>query len=412
MSFFKSTQVLYILLAFGFIKVAAQSNESIIGEISELVKENNVVINEDEGTIYIPLKPGSKLSAFDSLFQLTPDITISKIGSQDFSDGTVEYVISNSDGKSKSFSVTASIDGNPVLDGYYADPEILFSRKDGKYYLYPTSDGFDGWSGTYFETFSSNDLINWKKEGTILDLNKDVSWADRNAWAPTIAEKEINNEYKYFYYFTAAQKIGVAVANDPVGPFVDSGKPLINFKPIGINRGQEIDPDVFTDPKTGKSYLYWGNGYLAVSELSDDMLSIDTANIKVLTPDGTFREGTEVFYRNGKYYFMWSENDTRSPNYRVRYAIADSPLGPLTIPENNIVIEKDPDQGIYGTGHNSVIKAQESDDWFIVYHRFTRPKGIDMGRSAGFNREVCIDKMTFDGNKVPFVKGIFGMKYF
>src|SRR5690606_41469318 len=47
---------------------------------------------------------------------------------------------------------------NPVLEGYYADPDIIYSHKHKKYYLYPTSDGFDGWGGYYFKTFSSDNL--------------------------------------------------------------------------------------------------------------------------------------------------------------------------------------------------------------------------------------------------------------
>ncbi len=288
------------------------------------------------------------------------------------------------------------VENNPVLEGYYADPDILYSNKTHKYYLYPTSDGFDGWGGYYFKTFSSENLKDWNDEGVILDLKKDVSWADRNAWAPCIIEKKVRNKYKYFYYFTAAQKVGVAVADDPAGPFIDSGKPLINFKPKGVKGGQEIDPDVFTDPKTGKSYLYWGNGYMAVVELNKDMVSIKKNTIKVMTPDHTFREGAYVFYRKGLYYFLWSDGDTRSENYKVRYATATSPVGPLTIPDNNIILEKAPEKGIYGTGHNSVIEVPGKDEWYIVYHRFERPNGIKMGDSAGFHREVCIDKMEFD----------------
>ena len=80
----------------------------------------------------------------------------------------------------------------------------------------------------------------------ILDLKKDVSWADRNAWAPSIIEKkDKNGNYKYYYYFTAAQRIGVAVADHPTGPFVDSGKPLIDKFPEGMDRGQNIDPERF-----------------------------------------------------------------------------------------------------------------------------------------------------------------------
>ncbi|MNX75625.1 Arabinoxylan arabinofuranohydrolase precursor [compost metagenome] len=188
----------------------------------------------------------------------------------------------------------------------------------------------------------------------------------------------------------------MAVADKPEGPFVDSGKPLVDKLPEGVSGGQQIDPDVFTDPQTGKSYLYWGNGYMACAELNEDMISIKPESIKVMTPDDTFREGTTVLFRNGKYYFLWSEDDTRSENYRVRYGISDSPVGKITIPKNNLVIAKDKEAGIYGTGHNSVIQIPGKDEWYIVYHRFNYPKGITMGDAAGFNREVCIDKLEFD----------------
>lgn len=303
-------------------------------------------------------------------------------------------------GKPEKFSANIP---NPVLKGFFADPYALYSHKTNKYYIYPTSDGYDGWSGTYFKTFSSETLSEWKDEGIILDLNKDVSWADRNAWAPCIIEKKSGNGYKYYYYFTAAQKIGVAVADDPAGPFIDSGKPLIDFKPEGVRGGQEIDPDVFSDPVTGKNYLYWGNGYMAVAELNDDMISIKKNTVKIMTPDKTFREAIHVFYRNGTYYFLWSEDDTRSENYRVRYATSKSPAGALTIPENNLILSKNPDKGIYGTGHNSTLKIPGRDEWYIVYHRFFRPEGIKWGDAAGFHREVCIDRMEFneDGSIKP-----------
>nr|WP_321452975.1 family 43 glycosylhydrolase [uncultured Carboxylicivirga sp.] len=305
----------------------------------------------------------------------------------------------------QAFTANIQLGSNPVLKGYYADPDVLYSHKTNKYYIYPTSDGFDGWSGTFFKTFSSKDMVNWKDEGVILDLKKDVKWADRNAWAPCIIEKKVGKKYKYYYYFTAAQKIGVAVANKPEGPFKDSGKALIAERPEGVNGGQEIDPDVFQDPVTKKSYLYWGNGYMAVAELNDDMVSIKPNTTKVITPDNTFREGTTVLYRDGSYYFLWSEDDTRSANYRVRYGVSKSPVGPITIPDHNLILKRDDSKGIYATGHNSVIQVPGKDEWYIVYHRFQRPDGIKMGDAAGFHREVCIDRMQFNekGAIVPVV---------
>lgn len=379
---------------------------------SNSIKKNNIVLDTVNSTVYLPVKPGTNLASFDPEFDKGLDVVISPKGPYNFSNGPVKINVSVGGKTAKTYSVTVSEDHNPVLNGYFADPEILYSNKTKKYHLYPTSDGFTGWSGNFFKSFSSPDLVNWTDDGVIIDLPKNVTWAKRNAWAPTIAEKKVNGDYKYFYYFTAAQKIGVAVADLPNGPFKDSGKPLIAKRPNGVRGGQEIDPDVFTDPQTGKSYLYWGNGYMAVAPLNDDMISIDTNAIKVITPDNTFREGAEVFYRNGKYYFLWSEDDTRSENYRVRYGYSDSPTGKIIIPKDNLILAKDPNLAIFGTGHNSVIQVPGKDEWYIVYHRFTRPNGITMGDAAGYNREVCIDKMEFnaDGSIKKVTPTLTGIK--
>jgi len=105
-----------------------------------------------------------------------------------------------------------------------------------------------------------------------------------------------------------------------------------------------------------------------------------------------------VFSRKGVYYFMWSEGDTRDENYRVRYATSTAPLGAFTISKDNLVIAKNPKVGIYGTGHSSVLQIPGKDEWYIVYHRFNYPKGITQGSAAGYNREVCIDKMEFNAD--------------
>ncbi len=382
---------------------------------SEMVKTCNVAIDSDKGTVRLPVKRGTDMSKLDPGFKAFAGVSIAPTGQQDFSKGPVEYSIGIKGQEPIVFQVKATEDHNPVLDGYYADPDILYAEKTGKFYIYPTSDGFTGWSGTYFKTFSSDNLVDWKDEGVILDLKTDVNWTDRNAWAPCIIEKKIEGQYKYFYYFTAAQQVGVAVADDPTGPFTDSGKPLISHRPEGVKGGQQIDPDVFSDPISGQDYLYWGNGYMAVAELNEDMVSIKEDTVKVMTPDRTYREGSHVLYRKGKYYFLWSEDDTRSENYCVRYATASTPTGPLDIPKDNLVIAKDPEAGIYATGHNSTIQIPGTDEWYIVYHRFTYPKGIGMGRSAGYHRETCIDKLRFDeSGKIiqaqPTLEGIVPIK--
>ena len=360
------------------------------------IKKTNIKVDDATKQVHLPVTIGTNLTSFKPYFTKYAGVTVKPKTAQDFTKGAVKYTVKITGQPAETWSVKASVANNPALNGFYADPDVMYSEKTLKYYIYPTSDGFDGWSGTYFKTFSSPDLVNWTDEGIILDLEKDVSWANRNAWAPCIIEKKIGDSYKYYFYFTAAQKIGVAVSDNPTGPFVDSGKALIDKLPIGVSGGQQIDPDVFTDPQTVKSYLYWGNGYMACAELNADMISIKEESIKVMTPDNTFREGTTVFVRNGKYYFLWSDDDTRSENYKVRYGTSDSPTGKINIPQNNLVIAKDKEAGIYATGHNSVIQIPGKDEWYIVYHRFNYPKGITMGDAAGFNREVCIDKMEFD----------------
>jgi arabinoxylan arabinofuranohydrolase len=393
----------------------ANTGDIMLSATNRQIKKNNMVVDITARKLQLMVTAGTDLRKFDPGFNIFPGIKLMPNTPQDFTKGAVKYTVTIGDKKPQVYNVTAHETHNPIVNGYYADPEILYAEKDGKFYLYPTSDGFDGWSGNYFKAFSSTNLVNWKDEGVILDLPKDVSWSKKNAWAPCIIEKKINGSYKYFYYFAAGQKIGVATADSPTGPFVDLGKPLIDKLPEGVKGGQQIDADVFSDPKTGKNYLYWGNGYMAGAELNEDMVSLKPNSTKILTPDKHYNEGTYVIYRNGVYYFMWSENDTRSPDYTVHYGTSDSPLGTIKVPQNNTVITKNVAAGIYGTGHNSVIQVPGKDEWYIVYHRFTYPKGITMGDAAGYNREVCIDKLTFtaDGaieQVIPTHQGISPVK--
>ena len=295
---------------------------------------------------------------------------------------------------------------NPILPGFHADPEILFSKQTGKYYIYSTTDGQPGWGGWYFTVFSSTDLKEWKDEGVMLDLRStQVSWANGNAWAPCIEEKLIDGKYKYFFYYSGnpvkggGKEIGVAIADHPTGPFKDLGHPIITKSPTG--HGQQIDVDVFTDPVSGKPYLYWGNGYMAGAELNPDMVSVKRNTITVMTPEGgtlkdyAFREAAYVFYRKGLYYFLWSVDDTGSPNYHVAYGTSTSPLGPIKVAKDPIVLIQDAKKEIYGPAHNSVIRVPGTDEWYIVYHRINK-NFIDREKGPGWHREVCIDKLEFN----------------
>lgn len=291
---------------------------------------------------------------------------------------------------------------NPVLPEFHADPEILYSEKTGKYYIYSTTDSFPGWGGTYFTCYSSPDLKNWDYEGVILDVSTpQVPWANGNAWAPAIEEKKINGEYKYFFYFSAnpnadnGKQIGVAIADNPTGPFTAVDKPIVTSSPVG--HGQQIDVDVFTDPTSGKSYLYWGNGYMAGAELNDDMISIKPETVTVMTPEGgsladyEYREAPYVIFRDGTYYFLWSVDDTGSPNYHVAYGTSKSPLGPIEVAESPVILSQKGDK--IGTAHNAALQIPGTEDWIVVYHRINPAYKND---SPGIHREVCIDRLQFN----------------
>ena len=104
-----------------------------------------------------------------------------------------------------------------------------------------------------------------------------------------------------------------------------------------------------------------------------------------------------MFYRNGIYYFMWSVDDTGSANYHVAYGTSKSPLGPITVAKEPIVIQQDPAHAIYGTAHNSVINVPGTDEWYIVYHRINK-YFIKADEQPGVHREVCIDRMEFNAD--------------
>src|SRR5688500_16349814 len=135
--------------------------------------------------------------------------------------------------------------GNPVFEGWYADPEgVIFGER---YWIYPTySAPYD--EQTFFDAFSSRDLVNWTKHPRILTKDE-IKWARRAMWAPSVIEKG----GKYYLFFGANDiqndkqlgGIGVAVADSPKGPFKDHlGKPLVDkFH----NGAQPIDQFVFKD---------------------------------------------------------------------------------------------------------------------------------------------------------------------
>lgn len=310
---------------------------------------------------------------------------------------------------------------NPIVAGWYADPEIrVFGDR---YWIYPTysdhgetpdvSQHFNEQQKklreqktvrpsyhfqTFFNVFSSPDLVHWTKHPHALDV-ENISWAAYAVWAPSAIEKD----GRYYLFFGANDiqsndqlgGIGVAVSDRPEGPFKDAiGKPLIN---AFHNGAQPIDQFVFRDDD-GQHYLYYGGWkHCNVVRLGDDLTSIlpfaDGTTYKEITPPG-YVEGSFMVKRKGVYYLMWSEGGWTGPDYSVAYAMGPSPTGPFKpmgkILQQDFRIAR-------GAGHHSVVNVPGTDDWYIAYHR--RP----LDQTSGERRQLAIDRMTFnaDGTIAP-----------
>lgn len=297
--------------------------------------------------------------------------------------------------------------GNPIFQGWYADPEgAVF---ENRFWVYPTySDDFE--KQVFLDAFSSPDLVNWTKHHRIIDTTI-ISWARQAIWAPSIIEK--NKKYYLFFGANDIQRpgrpsydpqndinhfggIGVAIADSPMGPFKDYlGKPLISEF---YHNAQPIDQFVFKDTDGTHYFFYGGWGHCNLGRLNDDFTGFmpwEDGNIfKEITPNG-YVEGPFMFQRKGIYYFMWSEGNWTNGTYKVAYSMSSTPLGPYK--RIGTILESKEGDIATGAGHHSVINVPNTDDWIMVYHRRPIP---NQDRD---HRVTCMDYMYFnkDGTIKP-----------
>ena len=216
---------------------------------------------------------------------------------------------------------------------------------------------------------------------------KDDGQAQHFPWAPAVIERQ---GVFYFYYSVGPQRqaparIGVALGENPAGPFRDSGKPLLT----GEKGFEAIDPMVFLDPQSGKYLLYAGGSAgagLKVFELKDDLISI-ARELKTDRPP-QFTEGAFMHYANGMYHFTYSHGRWREASYSVHYATAQTPTGPWTY--RGALLESDATHK--GPGHHSIIQDPANGKWLIVYHRWDGVIGD--GPYPG-TRRIAIERLEY-----------------
>jgi hypothetical protein len=300
------------------------------------------------------------------------------------------------------FLIDQTFAQNPIIrDQFSADPS---ARVFGdKVYLYPSHDilakdgrGRVGWFCMEdYHVFSSVNLTDWSDHGVIVSQNK-VEWVNPESysmWAPDC----INKNGKHYFYFPAPAKdtiygrgfsIGVAVADNPYGPFVPESTPI-----IGVHG---IDPCPFID-KDGQAYLYWAAKNIYVAKLKDNMTELASdPQIIANLPDKGLKEGPFLFERNGIYYLTYPhvQNKTES----LEYAMANSPMGPFKVA--GIIMDESPN---CWTNHQSFINFKGQ--WYVFYH------SNDLSTKFDKNRSVRIDSMFFNINGtirkvIPTLRGV------
>lgn len=294
------------------------------------------------------------------------------------------------------FSVNYLVAQNPlIMTQFTADPSARVFN--GKVYLYPSHDilatpghGRVGWFCMQdYHAFSSSNLADWTDHGVIVSQNR-VPWADSAAysmWAPDCIERA----GKYYFYFPTTAKaggargfsVGVAIADQPYGPFIP--------QPLPISGIHGIDPNVQID-KDGQAYIYWAQGNLYGAKLKTNMLELDADPVKLEGfPDKGLKEGPYLFERKGIYYMTYPHVADKIE--RLEYAMSNNPLGPFKYAG---VLMDESASGCW-TNHQSIIEFKNQ--WYLFYHNDDLSPNFDKNRSVRadslfFNEDGTIRKVT------------------
>jgi arabinan endo-1,5-alpha-L-arabinosidase len=302
---------------------------------------------------------------------------------------------------------------NPVLDADFPDPAAL-KAPDGFYYAYATQ-GSGAGAMRNIQVARSPDLVTWEQLGDALPAKPGWASKTQDFWAPHV----FRDGTRYYLYYSAKPDaaltdesrglcLAVATADDPAGPFRDSGRPL-QCGPGFVN----IDPMAYDDPATGKRLLYWGSGFapIKVQELAPDRLSFakGSAPVDLLQPVKSddpneyqrLIEGAWVIRRAGWYYLFYSGDNCCGPNahYAVLVARSRSATGPFetlaaaTGAPNSVIVER---RGHWlAPGHNSIIQDTEGADWMLYHAVDTERPRSKPSDEVNTRRVMLLDRIVW-----------------
>ena len=299
----------------------------------------------------------------------------------------------------KGKSVTFQNLGNPLFrDAFTAEPAPM-AASDGRLYVfcghdqqYDDKPGFEGKNGfnlTEWLCYSTADMQTWTKHGAVLKPTN-FSWAIGEAWAAQCVE--VNGKY-YLYVSTHSgspegHAIGVAVADNPTGPYTDAiGKALVLDEMTGNgprDGWNDVDPSVMIDDD-GTPWLCWGEGTCFLVRLKRSMTELD-GEIHTLSLEN-YQEGPWLYRHDGKYYLAYVSMG--AGREVLSYSMADNILGPweykgqLTgMAEDSFTIHP----GIVDFGGKS----------YLFYHNGTLT--LDGHGPATGRRSVCVDELFYNAD--------------
>lgn len=280
---------------------------------------------------------------------------------------------------------------NPVCHSSLPDPSLI--EVDGTFYLYATEDTRN------VPIMASNNLVTWTQVGTVFtETNRPNFVENGGVWAPDV--NKIGNYYVLYYCMSVwggidSCGIGVAISDNPQGPWVNRGKLFISSE-IGVTNS--IDP--FFIQEDGKNYLFWGSWFgIWGIELSENGLSVKQGAEKVQIA-GTAYEGSYIHKHDG-YYYLFGSNGNCCEGFNTKYITvvgrSTSLFGPYVDRKGRPMMENHYEtvlQGdginFFGPGHNSeIITDKNGDDW-ILYHCYTRKTG-DRARALMLDKVEWVD---------------------
>lgn len=286
---------------------------------------------------------------------------------------------------------------NPVFEPVLADPSII-KAEDGYFYAYGTEDNWgDGMGPRYVPIVRSSNLVDWEYVGEAFTTKP--NWKlEGGLWAPDIVYQ--NDQY-YLYYSQSTwgdlnPAIGVAVADNPKGPFEDKGK-LFDSHEIGVQNS--IDQMFYVD-EDGTAFLFWGSfhGIYGI-QLSEDGMSTVGEKFEIA---GRAFEAPYIIKRDGYYYFFGSLGSCCEgfwSTYRVAVGRSETIKGPyldqdgndLRFSEGTLILAEG--EAFAGPGHNAIVTDDAGTDW-IVYHAVDKEQGF---MSSGVTRRpLMIDPLVWE----------------